>query len=354
MPHLFDPLTLRSVRFRNRVGVAPMCQYSAGTDGIATDWHLAHLGARAVGGAGLVIAEATAVEARGRISPADLGIWDDAQVPQLARIAAFIEQHGAVSGIQIAHAGRKAGTAPPFAGGRPLDDAEGGWNAVGASAIPFSPRHRTPEVLTPAEIGALRSAWVDAAVRARSAGFRFLELHAAHGYLLHSFLSPLSNERDDDYGGAFENRARFLLEVVRDVREVWPTDRVLAVRISSTDWVDGGWTDRDTVALAKLLEREGIDVLDCSSGGSVPTAVVPTTPGYQIGFAEAVKRGTNLHTAAVGLITTPTQANEVITTEQADLVLLGRELLRNPHWPLGAAKLLGKEVPVPPQYARAF
>ena len=354
MPHLFDPLTIRGVRFPNRVGVAPMCQYSAGTDGRATDWHLVHLGSRAVGGAGHVLVEATAVEARGRISPADLGLWEDAQIAPLARIVDVIERQGVVAGIQIAHAGRKAATAPPFQGGRPLSDTEGGWTSVGPSAIAFSEKHRTPEALTVEGLAQVRAAFVAAAVRARSAGFRLLELHAAHGYLLHSFLSPLSNQRDDAYGGSFDNRARFPLEVVRAVREVWPTDRVLSVRVSSTDWVEGGWTADETVALSRLLEREGVDVVDCSSGGSAPRANIPVAPGFQVGFAEAVKRATSLRTAAVGLITTAEQAEAIISAERADFVLLARELLRNPYWPLHAAKALGQQAAIPPQYDRAL
>ena len=354
MPHLFDPLTIRGVHFLNRVGVAPMCQYSAGTDGRATDWHLVHLGSRAVGGAGHVIVEATAVEARGRISPADLGIWEDAQVAPLARLAQVIERNGSVAGIQIAHAGRKAGTAPPFHGGRSLSDADGGWAPVGPSALAFSEKSRTPGALTAEDLAEVRTAFVAGAMRARSAGFRLLEIHAAHGYLLHSFLSPLSNHRGDAYGGSFDNRTRFVLEVVRAVREVWPTDRVLSVRLSSTDWVEGGWTADDTVALSRLLEREGVDIVDCSSGGSVPRAAIPVGPGFQVGFAEAVKRATSLRTAAVGLITTAEQAEAIIADERADFVLLARELLRNPYWPLHAAKTLGQAAPIPPQYDRAL
>jgi 2,4-dienoyl-CoA reductase-like NADH-dependent reductase (Old Yellow Enzyme family) len=354
MAELFEEFAIGNVRFRNRIGVAPMCQYSAGPDGRATDYHLAHLGARALGGAALVIVEATAVEARGRISPADLGLWEDAQIEPLARIAKLLEQHGAVPAIQIAHAGRKAGTEVPWRGGRPLAEQDWAFGCVGPSALPFTPEHRVPTALSPSELGEVRDAFGRAAVRAKDAGFRLLELHAAHGYLLHSFLSPLSNQRTDAYGGSFAGRTRFLLETTRTVRELWPRDRVLAVRLSCTDWVEGGWTVDDTVELAKLLQAEGVDLIDCSSGGSSPKVRVQTAPGYQVQFAEAVKRATSLPTAAVGLITDAAQADAIIREGRADLVLLGRALLREPHWPLHAARALGRTAHVPSQYARAF
>jgi 2,4-dienoyl-CoA reductase-like NADH-dependent reductase (Old Yellow Enzyme family) len=354
MAQLFDPIRIRDVTFKNRVGVSPMCQYSAGVDGRATDWHFAHLGARAIGGAGVVIVEATAVEPRGRISPADLGLWEDSQIEPLARIAEFVEGQGAVSGIQIAHAGRKASTPPPWTGRRSLADHEGGWNVVGPTEAPFSEGSRTPHALTKRELGELRTAFRETALRARTAGFRLLELHGAHGYLLHSFLSPLSNTRSDEYGGTFDGRARLLLEVVRDLREVWPLDRVLAVRLSCSDWVEGGWTSEDTVELAAQLTREGVDLIDCSSGGSTLKAAIPVEPGYQVHFSEAIKRTTSIHTAAVGLITEPAQADQIIAAGRADFVLLARELLRNPHWPLAAARALGQQTSVPNQYARAF
>jgi 2,4-dienoyl-CoA reductase-like NADH-dependent reductase (Old Yellow Enzyme family) len=354
MSHLFESFSLRGVGFKNRIGVSPMCQYSAGPDGRATEWHLVHLGARAIGGAGLVVVEATAVEARGRISPADLGLWEDSQIAPLARIVTFLEAHGAVAGIQIAHAGRKGATSPPFVGGKPLSDAEGGYDLVAPSALPFTDKQRVPAALDATGLSTIRAAFRAAALRARTAGFRLLELHAAHGYLLHSFLSPLSNQRSDAYGGSFENRIRFVQEVVREVRDVWPTDRVLAVRVSATDWVEGGWTAEETVSLARELAREGVDLIDCSSGGSAPRAAIPATPGYQVGFAEAVRREAGIASAAVGLITTPEQAEAIVAQGQADLVLLGRVLLREPYWPLHAARTLGATPTPPPQYARAF
>jgi 2,4-dienoyl-CoA reductase-like NADH-dependent reductase (Old Yellow Enzyme family) len=353
---LFSPLELRGVRFKNRIGVSPMCLYSC-QDGLATDWHLVHLGSRAVGGAGLVITEAAAVEARGRISPADLGIWSDAQVEPLARIVRFVEEQGSVSGIQIAHAGRKASTKRPWEGSGLVEPEDGGWDdVVAASAIPFGSRYPSPRELTKAELAVVKSSFVSAAQRAHTAGFRLLELHAAHGYLLHGFLSPLSNQRRDEYGGSFDNRARFLLEVVREVRAVWPTDRVLAVRLSSSDWAEGGWTLDDTVALAKRLETEGVDLIDCSSGGNVERPKIPLAPGYQVPFAEAVKRATGLKTAAVGLITDAEQADTIIARGQSDLVFFAREELRDPYFPLHAAKQLGVDLStlVPPQYQRAF
>ena len=353
MPTLFDSLTIRGVTFRNRIAVSPMCQYSA-QDGFANDWHLVHLGSRAVGGAGLVVAEATAVDARGRISAGDLGLWQDAQIEPLARIVRFLEANGAVPGIQIAHAGRKASTARPWEGGKPLADDAGGWDVVGPSPLPFDEQYRVPTQLSVAGIQEITGQFAATAERALAAGFRFLELHAAHGYLLNSFLSPLSNQRSDAYGGSFENRVRFLLETVRRVRQVWPQDRVLAVRLSCTDWVDGGWGIDDTVQLALQLEREGVDLVDCSTGGNAAKAKIPVGPGYQVRFAEAVKRATQLRVAAVGLITEPAQANAIIAAEQADFVFLARQFLRDPYFPLTAARALGhKPSLAPPQYSRA-
>ncbi|HEX2674252.1 MAG TPA: NADH:flavin oxidoreductase/NADH oxidase [Polyangiaceae bacterium] len=352
MAQLFDPLSIRGVNFKNRIAVSPMCQYSA-RDGFANDWHLVHLGSRAVGGAALVVAEATAVEARGRISPSDLGLWQDAHIEPLARIVRFLEEHGAVAGIQIAHAGRKAATARPWEGGKPLTDEAGGWDVVGASPIPFDAAYRVPHELSVAEIAGVREQFGATAKRALQAGFRYLELHAAHGYLLHSFLSPLSNQRSDAYGGSLENRARFLLETVRELRAIWPKDRVLGVRLSCTDWVPGGWTIEDTVQLAPLLEREDIDLIDCSAGGSAAHAIIPTAPGYQVGFAEAVKRATKLHVAAVGLITEAKQANAIIAENKADFVFLARQFLRDPYFAINAARELGHKPAVPPQYGRA-
>jgi 2,4-dienoyl-CoA reductase-like NADH-dependent reductase (Old Yellow Enzyme family) len=352
MAQLFDTLQIRGVTFRNRIAVSPMCQYSA-QDGFANDWHLVHLGSRAIGGAALVVVEATAVEARGRISPSDLGLWQDAQIEPLARIARFLEGHGAVAGIQLAHAGRKASTARPWEGGKPLTDEAGGWPVVGASPIPFDAPYRIPHQLSVEELAVIREQFCNAARRASSAGFRYLELHAAHGYLLHSFLSPLSNQRTDAYGGSFENRARFLLEIAHALRAVWPRDRVLGVRLSCTDWLPGGWTIEDTVQLARLLEREDIDLIDCSSGGSVAKATIPSAPGYQVAFAEAVKRATGVRVAAVGLISDAQQANAIISENRADFVFLGRQFLRDPYFARNAALTLGQQPPIPAQYARA-
>lgn len=350
MTHLFEPLSIKSITLRNRIGVSPMCMYSY-TDGFSSDWHLAHLGARAVGGAGLIIAEATAVEARGRITPYDLGIWSDEQVEPLARVTRFIKEHGAVAGIQIAHAGRKSGSKRPWE----TDEAQRpGWQGVAPSPLAFNPHSQVPQALSVDEIKNIQAAFRDGARRALAAGFEWLEIHAAHGYLIHSFYSPLSNQRTDEYGGSFENRIRFLLETVRAVRPVWPDELPLTVRISGTDWVDGGWTVADSVELALHLKAEGVDLVDCSSGGAAPDAKVPTGPGYQVPIAEAVRRGAGIRTAAVGLITTPEQADEIIRNEQADLVLLGREMLRDPHWALHAARALGQPAPVPSQYLRAF
>jgi 2,4-dienoyl-CoA reductase-like NADH-dependent reductase (Old Yellow Enzyme family) len=351
MARLFQPFTLREVTTRNRVGVSPMCQYSS-TDGLANDWHVQHLASRALGGAGLVLAEATAVEARGRISPHDLGLWKDAQVEPLARVVRNIESHGAVPGIQLAHAGRKAGTARPWEGGQPLGEA--GWEPVAPSPVPFTSAYRVPTAASAGDLATLRAAFREAAVRARAAGFRWLELHAAHGYLLHSFLSPLSNQRQDGYGGSFEQRIRFPLEVVRDVRRVWPERLPLAVRLSCSDWVDGGWSIDDSIELARRLAGEGVDLIDCSSGGSTPLALVPAAPGYQVGFAAAIRRAVGIPTAAVGLITEAAQAEAIIADAQADLVLIGRAFLRDPYWALHAARTLGAPAPIPPQYLRAF
>lgn len=357
MTHLFEPLTVRGITLKNRIGVSPMCQYSA-DDGFANDWHLVHLGSRAVGGAALIIVEATAVEPRGRISPHDLGLWSDAHIAGLRRITDFLKAHGAVAGIQIAHAGRKAGTARPWDGGKPVSDAQGGWEPVAPGPLPFREGYRTPHELTIDEIHALRAAFVAAAIRARKAGFEWLELHAAHGYLLNSFLSPLSNCRTDRYGGSFENRARFILETIRDLRRAWTADFPLAVRISATDWAVGGWTLVDSIGLARLMKAEGVDLVDCSSGGIDPNQKIPVGPGYQVPLAEAVRRGAGIPTAAVGLISTPHHADEIIRNERADLVLLGRELLRDPYWPLHAAHALkqpfGEPVKPPPQYDRAY
>jgi 2,4-dienoyl-CoA reductase-like NADH-dependent reductase (Old Yellow Enzyme family) len=351
--HLFSPLEIRGVRLRNRIAVSPMCQYSS-EDGQANDWHLVHLGTRAVGGAGTVIAEATAVTPEGRISPADLGLWDDDQVEPLARVFRFVESQGSVPGIQLSHAGRKAAVAPPFKGGLPLGLHQGGWPVAGPSPLPFGDGYQVPRALSRKEIRGVVTAFGTAAGRAKAAGARILEIHAAHGYLLHQFLSPLSNQRDDAYGGTFENRTRILREVVEAIRREWPEDAPLLVRVSATDWVEGGWTVDDSVALALQLQPLGVDLMDCSSGGVLPKVSVPVGPGYQVPLAERVRRKSGLLTAAVGLVTEPAQADEIVRLGQADLVMLGRELLRDPYWPIRAARELGWTLPPPPQYARAF
>jgi 2,4-dienoyl-CoA reductase-like NADH-dependent reductase (Old Yellow Enzyme family) len=350
--HLFSPLPLRSVTLRNRIAVSPMCQYSA-VDGRANDWHLVHLGARAVGGAGLVIFEATAVEPRGRISPADLGLWEDAQVEPLARVVRFVEAQGAVAAVQLAHAGRKAGVRAPWDGGTPVPSADGGWTPVAPTPLPFAEGHPTPAALDEAELRGVVAAFAAAARRAAQAGFRALEVHAAHGYLLHQFLSPVSNRREDRWGGSFENRTRLVREVVSAVRAEWPDPLPLLARISATDWVDGGWDPDQSVELARALGALGVDLVDVSSGGLVATAQVPAGPGYQTGFAERIRREARVRTGAVGLITSPEQADHVVRSGQADLVLLARELLRDPHFPLRAARTLGQEGPWPRQYLRA-
>lgn len=352
--HLFAPLQLRGVRLRNRILVSPMCQYSS-VDGFANEWHLVHLGSRAVGGAAAVLAEATAVLPEGRISPDDLGIWSDGHIGMLARIFRFVEAQGAVPGMQLAHAGRKASTSAPWKGGRPLQEFEGGWRPIFApSAIPFTGAHPTPQALDGSGIQRLLEAFAAAARRALEAGAKIVEIHAAHGYLLHEFLSPLSNHREDCYGGTFENRTRIVREVVEAVRNVWPERYPLFVRISATDWADGGWTVEDSVALVKQLKPLGGDVFDCSSGGLAPHAEIPVGAGFQVPFAEQIRRQAKVLTAAVGMITVPEQADQILRTGQADMVLLARELLRDPYWPLRAARRLKQEVSVPVQYQRAF
>jgi 2,4-dienoyl-CoA reductase-like NADH-dependent reductase (Old Yellow Enzyme family) len=355
VPRLFDPLSLRSVTLPNRIGVSPMCEYSS-EDGFANDWHLVHLGSRAVGGAGVVFTEAAAVEARGRITPADLGVYQDGHLEMLGRIARFVEANGAVPGIQLAHAGRKASCARPWEGGRGLGPEQGGWEPIAPSAIPFSQQTPTPRAMTEADIRAVQEAFRAAAGRALAAGFRFVELHFAHGYLVHSFLSPLSNRREDQYGGSFQNRIRFAVETARAVRGVWPDDLPLGARLSCTDWVDGGWTAEDSVALSRQLRAESVDLVDCSSGGLVPDARIPATPGYQVPFARQIRAQAGVPTAAVGLITEPAQADAIIQTGDADLVFLARAMLRDPYWPLHAASALDEPERrrIPKQYLRAF
>jgi 2,4-dienoyl-CoA reductase-like NADH-dependent reductase (Old Yellow Enzyme family) len=350
---LFTPLSLRDVVLRNRIAVSPMCQYSA-LDGVANDWHLVHLGSRAVGGAGLVIFEATGVEARGRISTADLGLWNDAQVEPLARIVRFVEAQGAVACLQLAHAGRKASTRAPWdQGGAYVPPGQGGWGTVGPSAIPFGEGYPAPEALTETGIAEVAQAFAVAARRARAAGFRAVEVHAAHGYLLHQFLSPLSNQRHDRYGGSFENRARFPLEVVAAVRREWPENLPVLVRISATDWMPGGWDVAEAVDFAKELRALGADLVDASSGGLSPLARVPVGPGYQTAFAERIRREAGIPTGAVGMIVSPEQADHVLRSGQADLVLLARELLRDPYFPLRASVALKAPHAWPSQYLRA-
>ena len=353
IPGLFDPLQIRDIAFRNRVGVSPMCQYSS-TDGLANEWHLVHLGSRAVGGAGLVMTEAAAILPEGRISPGDLGIWKDAHIEPLARCVKFIAENGAVPGIQLAHAGRKASTAAPWKGQQVLSEAQGGWRpVVGPSPIPFDAGSPVPAELTVAEISSIANAFAQAASRALQAGFRLVEIHGAHGYLLHEFLSPLSNKRTDNYGGSLENRTRFVRETVQAVRRVWPENLPLFLRISATDWVAGGWDIDQSVELARQVKPLGVDLVDCSSGALVPGAVIPNTPGYQVPFAERIRREAGIRTAAVGLIREASQADQIIRQEQADMVLLARQLLREPYWPLKAARELGVKIVWPAQYARA-
>jgi 2,4-dienoyl-CoA reductase-like NADH-dependent reductase (Old Yellow Enzyme family) len=355
VPGLFDPLTLRSVTLPNRIGVSPMCEYSS-EDGFASDWHLVHLGSRAVGGAGLVLTEAAAVEARGRITPADLGAWQEAHFELLARIVRFIETQGAVAGIQLAHAGRKASCARPWEGGLGLAPEAGGWEPIAPSALAFSQHTPVPRAMDDGDLRAIPAAFATAAARALAAGFHLVELHFAHGYLVHEFLSPLSNHRTDAYGGSLENRVRLALEVARAVRSVWPERLPLAARLSCTDWVDGGWTLEDSVTLARRLRAEGVDVVDCSSGGLVPDARIPAQPGYQVPFAREIRTAAQLATAAVGLITEPPQAEAIVREGDADLVFLARAMLRDPYWPLHAAAALGQpdRRRIPKQYQRAF
>ncbi|HET7754002.1 MAG TPA: NADH:flavin oxidoreductase/NADH oxidase [Anaeromyxobacteraceae bacterium] len=350
--HLFSPLQLRDVRLRNRVFVSPMCMYSS-TDGFANDWHLVHLGSLAAGGSALVLTEATAVLPEGRISPWDLGLWDDRHGEVLGRIVRFVEGQGAAAGIQLAHAGRKASTNRPWDGGGPVDAAGGGWQPVAPSAVPFDAGHLEPRALTIEEIAATVKAFAAAARRALDAGCQTVEIHAAHGYLLHQFLSPLSNRRDDRYGGSFENRSRVVREVVEAVRGVWPERLPLLLRISATDWTEGGWSPEESVALSRAVKPLGVDLVDCSSGGLVP-ARIPAGPSYQVPFAERIRREAGVATGAVGLISEPEQADGIVRAGQADAVFLARELLRNPRWPLTAAKKLGHPPPVPKQYLRAF
>ena len=353
MPQLFDSLTLRDVTLQNRIAVSPMCQYSS-ENGFANDWHFVHLGGRAVGGAGLVFTEATAVIREGRISPQDLGIWSEDHIEPLTRITHFIREQGSVAGIQLAHAGRKASTYRPWDGRGAIPEAQGGWHEVVApSALRFAEGYPLPEALTEDQIQGVVAAFAAAARRACDAGFAVVEIHAAHGYLLHEFLSPFSNHREDRYGGSFENRTRLLREVASAVRRAWPDRLPLFVRISATDWEAGGWDLEQSVELVRQLKSLGVDLIDCSCGGNLPQAKIPVGPGYQTPFAERIRREVAIPTGALGLITSPVQADHIIRTDQADLVLLAREFLRDPYWPLRAARELGHAIPWPVQYLRA-
>ena len=352
--HLFSPLRLREVELKNRIVVSPMCQYSS-VDGFANDWHLVHLGSRAVGGAGLIITEAAAVTEEGRISPDDLGIWKDEHVEILTRIFQFIEAQGAIAGIQLAHAGRKASTSAPFKGHAPIGPADGGWSPIFApSALAFNDGYQVPEELDRAGIDRVIRTFGEAASRALAAGAKVVEIHAAHGYLLNSFLSPLSNKRKDEYGGSFQNRTRLLCEVTEEIRKTWPKKYPLLVRISASDWKEGGWTIEDSVALAKKLGPLGVDLIDCSSGGNVPDAKIAVGPGYQVPFAARVRAEAEMRTGAVGMITSAEQADQIVRMGEADVVLMAREFLRDPYWPLHAARELKQKVEEPAQYRRAF
>jgi 2,4-dienoyl-CoA reductase-like NADH-dependent reductase (Old Yellow Enzyme family) len=352
MSTLFSPLKLRKLTIRNRVFVSPMCQYSA-KDGVPGPWHLVHLGSRAVGGAGLVMAEATAVSPEGRISPGDTGIWNDDQAKAFEPIAAFIKEQGAVPAIQIGHAGRKASCRVPWEGSGSIAPGGDGWQTVAPSPVPFAPEDTIPSELSEEELRSLVDCFESAARRALASGFEVVEIHMAHGYLLHEFLSPLSNRRSDDYGGSLENRMRFPLQVAEAVRKAWPDDLPVFVRISATDWMDGGWDLAQSVQLSKELKSAGIDLVDCSSGGLVPDAKIPAGPGFQSPFAGAVRREAGIPAGAVGMITDPAQAEQIVRTGVADAVLLARELLRDPYWPLHAARALGADVAWPKQYQRA-
>ncbi len=352
MSALFSPFTLRSVTLRNRIGVSPMCQYSS-VDGFATDWHVVHLGGFATGGAGLVICEATGVLPEGRISPYDLGIWKDEHVPMLQRITHFVRAQGAVPGIQLAHAGRKASTRRPWEGQGAVSAEDGGWQVVGPDDVAYSASYPQPRAMTEADIAQVVTAFADAARRALAAGFVVAEVHAAHGYLLHQFLSPLANSRTDAWGGSLSNRMRLTLEVSRAVRAVWPDDLPVVVRISATDWAEGGWSIDESVTLSRELAALGVDCIDVSSGGLTSAQQIDVKPLYQVPFARCIRAEAAVPTAAVGLITEPQEAEQIVRDGDADLVLLARELLRNPRWPLEAAHQLGEDGPWPDQYLRA-
>jgi 2,4-dienoyl-CoA reductase-like NADH-dependent reductase (Old Yellow Enzyme family) len=353
MAKLFAPLKIRGIELKNRIVVSPMCEYSS-VDGFANDWHLVHLGSRAVGGAGLIITEATAVSPEGRITPDDLGLWKDEHIDKLKQIVTFIESQGSIAAVQLAHAGRKASTTSPWKGGKalPTDDAQA-WQTVAPSAIPFHEGEPSPLALDKAGIEKVINDFAAATKRSISVGFKVIEIHAAHGYLLHEFLSPLSNKRDDEYGGSFENRIRILIEVTEAIRKVWPEDLPLFVRISATDWTEGGWTGEDSVRLAEVLKTKGVDLIDCSTGGNVPHAKINVGPGYQVPYAEAIKKQTGILTGSVGMITTAEQAEEIVASGKADVIIMARQLLRDPYFALHAAKALDVDVTWPVQYERA-
>jgi len=350
---LFEPLRIREIELKNRIAVSPMCEYSA-KDGHPQPWHMVHLGSRAVGGAGLVFTEATAVEARGRISPEDTGIYLDAHVASWKPIVEFVRSQGAVPGIQLAHAGRKGSTKSPFLGQGKISPEAGGWEPVAPSALAFQEDYPTPRALTAKEIAETVAAFRKAAERSLEAGFEIAEIHGAHGYLLHEFMSPLCNRRDDEFGGSFENRIRLALQVAKAVREVWPTRLPLFFRTSATDWKEGGWNLEQTIELSKRLKALGVDLMDVSSGGAVPGVKIPLGPGYQVSFSEAIRRQAGIATGSVGMITDPAQADTILSTGQADIVLLARELLRDPYWPRRAAQALGVKIKAPAQYERAW
>jgi 2,4-dienoyl-CoA reductase-like NADH-dependent reductase (Old Yellow Enzyme family) len=352
MALLFQPLRIKEVELKNRIVVSPMCEYSS-EDGFANDWHLVHLGTRAVGGAALVFTEATAVSPEGRISPWDLGIWKDEHIPFLKRITSFIHEHDSIAGMQLAHAGRKASVETPWRGGKFISANDGGWQSVAPSPVPLRDGDGTPRELSITGIKTVVNDFRLAAARALEAGFKVVEIHAAHGYLINEFLSPLSNFRTDEYGGSFDNRVRFLLEIVDEVNTVWPKNYPLFVRISAIEWAENGWSLEDSIKLAKLLKARGVDLIDCSSGGNVYRAKVETGPLYQVPFAEGVKKGADILTGAVGLITSAAQCEEILTAGKADVILLARQLLRDPYFPLHAAKELGYDIKWPSQYERA-
>jgi 2,4-dienoyl-CoA reductase-like NADH-dependent reductase (Old Yellow Enzyme family) len=352
MIKLFTPVAIRGITLKNRIAVSPMCQYSS-SNGLPTDWHLVHLGSRAVGGAALVIMEATAVSPEGRISPDDAGIWSDEHLEAYKKITAFVKSQNCVPGIQLAHAGRKASTFSPWKGAGAVSKKEGGWDTIGPSPVPFADNYTTPKEMSGSDIQNVIQQFVLAAERSIKAGFQIIELHMAHGYLVHEFLSPLSNFRKDEFGGTLENRCRLALEIARNVRNIIPVSMPLFVRISSTDWVENGWDINQSIRLAGWLKELGVDLIDCSSGGNIHNAKIPLGPGYQIPFSEAIKKQTGILTAGVGIIISPEQAEHIIRTGQSDLVILAREMLRNPYWPLYAAEKLRTDVEWPAQYLRA-